>query len=174
MSDGVTSIGKSAFFDCKNLTSVYYGGSKKDWEEISIGKNNSPLLSAEIVYADNSDDEAETDVELTGAVSVNDSIKFISKVNIEDGSDISAFGTTFIPLWLFSTGSSDVATVEYDNAQYNIGNGQTYGATLTDIPAEFADTYIVGKSYIKDSNGRYIWSDAKMTTLNNKELIDVE
>lgn len=47
---GVTSIGDSAFDCCFDLADVYYGGSKAQWNAISIGINNKPLLSAKIHY----------------------------------------------------------------------------------------------------------------------------
>ncbi len=73
--DGVTSIGKEAFFNCTELTSitipdsvttisdwafegcsdltftdVYYAGSEEQWNNITIGDNNEPLLKANIHY----------------------------------------------------------------------------------------------------------------------------
>ena len=49
----VTSIGDRAFSDCDKLTDVYYSGSKKQWESISISENwdgNKALLKATIHY----------------------------------------------------------------------------------------------------------------------------
>ena len=46
----VTSIGEWAFSGCDNLTDVYYRGTKEQWEKISIGDNNEPLLSATIHF----------------------------------------------------------------------------------------------------------------------------
>ena len=48
--DGVTSIGNYAFYKCTSLTSVYYGGTKDEWSEISIGSINSPLTNATRYY----------------------------------------------------------------------------------------------------------------------------
>ena len=44
--DSMKLIGDNAFYDCSNLTYVIYRGSKKDWINISIGKNNEYLLIA--------------------------------------------------------------------------------------------------------------------------------
>ena len=43
---GVTSIGYEAFSFCHALTDVYYTGTKGQWDTISIGADNEPLLNA--------------------------------------------------------------------------------------------------------------------------------
>lgn len=112
--------------------------------------------------------------EIIGATSPDNSLKFISKATIEGEPEIATFGTTFIPLWLFEANSTDVATVEYNNEDYNIQNGQTYGATLKGIPESFKDIEIVGKSYIKTADGNYKWSSAEYATVNNTTLNTIE
>lgn len=48
---GVTTIGMDAFSSCTSLTTVYYGGeSETDWNSISIGTNNTKLVSAKRYY----------------------------------------------------------------------------------------------------------------------------
>ena len=49
--NGVTTIGYSAFNDCSSLTDVYYGGSEKQWNEISIKSGNDYLTNATIHYS---------------------------------------------------------------------------------------------------------------------------
>lgn len=44
----VTIIGDCAFYYCISLTDVYYGGTKKQWDEISIGYENYDLENATI------------------------------------------------------------------------------------------------------------------------------
>ena len=44
--DSVTSIESDAFEDCRSLQTVYYGGTQSQWNNISIGSNNSYLTSA--------------------------------------------------------------------------------------------------------------------------------
>ena len=46
--DGVTSIGNSAFQYCNSLKDVYYFGTKEQWNNITIGNYNQPLLDATI------------------------------------------------------------------------------------------------------------------------------
>ena len=46
----VTSIGSDAFSYCSELKDVYYTGSEEQWNEISLGSNNNPLITATIHY----------------------------------------------------------------------------------------------------------------------------
>lgn len=46
----VTSIGTDAFNGCTNLTTVYYNGTADEWGAISIGDNNTPLTSENVYY----------------------------------------------------------------------------------------------------------------------------
>ena len=48
--DSVTSICKRAFYECTSLKDVYYTGTQAQWNNISIGSNNSYLTSATIHY----------------------------------------------------------------------------------------------------------------------------
>ena len=52
--DGVTNIGDSAFYNCTTLTDVYYTSSETDWNAITIGTNNDPLLNATKHYGSSS------------------------------------------------------------------------------------------------------------------------
>lgn len=163
----VKSIGIAAFSQAGNLT-IYYPGTEEDWNKIIIGEYNDDLLSAKKVY------NFETGVEIIEATSTENSLKFVSKASINPNDEISSFGTTFIPLWLFELGATNTSIVIYDNATHNIKNGQTFGATLSGIQSLFKDMAIVGKSFIKDSSGNYIWSDAKYASVSNTTLKDVE
>ena len=46
----ITEIESGQFSDCSKLTTVEYGGSQSDWEEIYIGVNNDYLKNAKINY----------------------------------------------------------------------------------------------------------------------------
>ncbi len=46
----VTTIGHRAFYNCDALTDVYYTGSERAWEKISIGSSNDDLLEARMHY----------------------------------------------------------------------------------------------------------------------------
>ena len=51
----IDSIIEAAFEGCDALTDVYYGGSQAQWDNISIGGDNEPLLNAQIHFAEVSD-----------------------------------------------------------------------------------------------------------------------
>ena len=51
------SIGEGAFEDCASLADVYYAGNLNQWNQISIGANNAPLLNATL-HCTGSDDIA--------------------------------------------------------------------------------------------------------------------
>ncbi len=48
--DSVTTIGEGAFFGCTSLKTVYYTGTKAQWNKISIASDNTRLTDATIVY----------------------------------------------------------------------------------------------------------------------------
>ena len=109
-------------------------------------------------------------VEINNVTVTSDKMKFISKASIDGNPAIDSFGTTFIPLQLFNNAEANVAIVQYDNSEYNISNGQTFGALLSDIPNSCKDVPILGKSFIKDSDGNYTWSAAKYASINDPIL----
>ena len=143
------------------------------WKSISKGTNNGSLRSDIIIY-NSKPVSTSVSVEITNAVSASDSMKLVSLITVEGTPEISSFGTTFIPLWLFETGGTNSATVEYDNSIYNVKNGQTYGATLSDVPEQAKDMLIVGKSFIKNADGSYTWSAAKCASVNDTSLQELE
>ena len=49
----VTNIDNKAFNGCTSLGDVYYKGSKSEWDAVTIGKNNDPLLNANIHFGQN-------------------------------------------------------------------------------------------------------------------------
>jgi uncharacterized repeat protein (TIGR02543 family) len=47
---GLNNIGRYAFSDCSNLEIVYYNGTEEEWNNITIGLNNSCITSASRYY----------------------------------------------------------------------------------------------------------------------------
>ena len=47
---GVTAINEEAFSGMEALTDIYYDGTQEDWNKITIGTNNDPLLNATIHF----------------------------------------------------------------------------------------------------------------------------
>jgi hypothetical protein len=47
---GLTAIGDEAFNECESLKEVYFNGSKRKWEKISIGQKNDALKNAKIHF----------------------------------------------------------------------------------------------------------------------------
>lgn len=45
---GITSIGDTAFWKCPNLSDVYFGGNEQEWQKVTVGKDNDPLLRANV------------------------------------------------------------------------------------------------------------------------------
>ena len=50
MPESISSIGYRAFHRCNALNDVYYGGTKEQWEQISVGEDNGDLSWAAIHY----------------------------------------------------------------------------------------------------------------------------
>lgn len=55
----VTSIGDGAFYNCTDLTDVYFDGTPEEWEKIAIGSNNTSLNGATLIYHTHSYDSGE-------------------------------------------------------------------------------------------------------------------
>ena len=46
----ITDIGANAFQSCSKLADVYYKGTQADWNQVTIGTNNAPLLNAQMHF----------------------------------------------------------------------------------------------------------------------------
>lgn len=49
---GLTEIGEYAFTNCKKLTDVYFYGTEEEWNAITIGICNDPLINAKVHFID--------------------------------------------------------------------------------------------------------------------------
>ncbi len=53
----VESIGEKAFYACSKLADIYYGGSERRWNDVSVAEGNDTLASATMHYAISAEDE---------------------------------------------------------------------------------------------------------------------
>ena len=92
-SNSVKNIDNSAFSGCNYLQTVYYNGTKSDWENIQIGYGNEDLIAAIRLY-NNSKLISGASLALDGSLKVN--IKFNADIAEADGYTINgeAFSTT--------------------------------------------------------------------------------
>lgn len=49
---GITNVGENSFNGCTSLTVVYYVGNENDWANVSINRNNDPLINAIHYYSE--------------------------------------------------------------------------------------------------------------------------
>lgn len=139
--NSLMSIGDYAFGRCYGLKDIYYSGTAWQWNSIRIKSNNDALESATIHYGC-----GPTAVTISETDCTEDSIKLISHMVISLGDTPTAFGTTFIPLWLFSDPSATPATVEYSVSElsYRVTHSvQRFRVYPTDIKM-----YILSASHI--------------------------
>ncbi len=67
----ITEIKESAFESCKNLKTVYYEGSDKQWAEVKMGKNNTYLTKATVVFDSDYDHKHKYTSYLTAQATLN-------------------------------------------------------------------------------------------------------
>lgn len=116
------------------------------------------------------EEQEATSLAIVDAKCTDDSIKLISHVNINSNDTPSAFGTIFIPLWLFNSPDAQTANVEYNVSENPIVSGDTFGTTLNNIPDGYQDMFFVGKSYIRLDDSTVIWSKAKKVSIDSPTL----
>ena len=87
--DSVTFIDKYAFFSCYVLSDVYYTGTQEQWEQISIGKNNTYLQNATIHY-NCSSEQSRPVCQINGAVASAD------KMTVYVSSSLGAVNNTML------------------------------------------------------------------------------
>ena len=129
--DSVTSIGERAFQNCTGLTDVYYGGSKADWGNITIGYGNGKLVNAVKHYGK---------IAVTGVALDQSSITLIEEESYELGADVyPETATNKAVTW--TTSNADVATVE-NGVVTAVAEG-TATITVTTVDGEFTATCAV-------------------------------
>ena len=80
----VTTVSDYAFYGCSSLTNVYYTGSESDWNNISIGAFNDPLLGAEIVFLNIDPSTEKGDINGDGSVDNKDVVLLFRYASASD------------------------------------------------------------------------------------------
>lgn len=76
--EGVTTISENTFYNCTSLTTVYYGGTRAQWNEVIVGSSNEPLLNARVICTD--DPVTMGDINYDGQVNVRDVIILLDTI----------------------------------------------------------------------------------------------
>jgi len=83
--NSVMSIGDRVFEACSRLSDIYYGGSREQWKNIAIGKNNDRLQKATIHF---SGETVSTSAQMTAVVVDTDSVIEETEENIREESKV--------------------------------------------------------------------------------------
>ena len=85
--DNVTTIGDYTFYSCDSLTDVYYSGTEEEWNNISIGDSNAPLLNAKIHYNSTGPSSGNADCSIYGHTEAEPVVEnYVAALCIADGS----------------------------------------------------------------------------------------
>lgn len=109
---------------------------------------------------------------ITGAVSAEHQLGFIAESHLT-GEDTNVFGVEFVPESLYNTSANRVKAT-YDASSFELSDGATFGAVLTNIPNGWEDVRFAGRAFAEKLSGEYIWSEAKSASINDTELKSVE
>ncbi len=145
--DSVTGIGANAFNGCDALQTVYYGGSKSQWNAISIGTDNDALTNATKVFAVIEVTPAE-DSDGDGYVEIDTAEKlwwFTQQVNGGNNS-LNAELTTNIDL--FGTCGADIGNWQPIGNKYS-GHFNGQGFTISNLYIESDEQYAGLFGYVR-------------------------
>ena len=161
----VTSIGDSAFYDCNGLSDVYYNGTADEWEAITIGSNNDPLLNATIHYnsvssnifsytiADGEATITDCDESVSGAVTIPSTIEGYPVTSIGNSAFSICYSLTNVTIPDSVTnigdgaffGCTSLTSVTIPNSVTSIGNGAFWACyNLTNITVDISNQYYSG------------------------------
>lgn len=132
--DSVTSIGNAVFSGCTNLRTVYYGGTKAQWGNISKGENNGDLIYATRIYVDGTKENTETGTSFDDAITLLPGCRYT--VNITTGGQVVYF--KFVP-------TRSVYYCIESSTGYPGKQGTLYDSSRSYLRSD--DGYIYGSSY---------------------------
>lgn len=107
----VTDIGRLAFFQCFQLTDIYYSGTAEDWAKINIGENNDMWLTTDKIHFGASGDSADNTTPDTNAPAI--SVMLDNVDLIFDQPPILINDRTMVPIRVIFEAMG--YTVEWDN-----------------------------------------------------------
>ncbi len=143
--DSVTDINSGAFSDCTNLQTVYYGGTKSQWNNISIGSDNSGLAQATRIYADGTKENTEG-TSFDNAISASRGSHYI--VNITTSGQIVYF--------VFRPTTSGTYTIRSSGSGYSYTQGTLYNSSKTSLTSKCGnDGYNFSISYSMTAGETY-------------------
>ncbi len=158
--ESVTTIGNTVFNNCKSLTDVYYKSSEDEWNLISIGINNTYLISATIhFYFENYVIFIDEDMHVEGIIyELNSVLDFKNRINKAD---------IYVEV-------SDISGIQLNEADL-VGTGTTV-YIYDSATNELLDTYTVvlygdvdGDGLINDADKEIITNVAIcQATIDNK------
>lgn len=107
----VNEIEAYSFSNCKNLSDVYYAGTKEEWKNITIGENNYALENANIHFSDEDDNVIISSFELdsTVTVAVGNTIPILGKLTLDETAEIS-----------FDILSKEVSSIKWTSSDQSI------------------------------------------------------
>ncbi len=140
---GITKIVELTFNGCESLTTVYYGGSESEWNNVFISTNNLPLLNAEIVFAED-DDPFSYEIN-NGVVTITGYTGSESGIVIP--SEIEGYPVAMIGNWAFFENSTITGVLLPDTITY-IGDNAFCGCSnLVSVNIPAGVTYIGNQAF---------------------------
>ncbi len=168
----VTEIEKAAFKDCTSLSTVEYGGSETDWNEIYIGTENENLKNANIVFNSSLSNTTLTDLDyLTYTVNEDNTVTITNcyenatKINIPK--EIDGKPVTTINASAFAN-RAKLTSVTIPESVTSIGERAFYGcSSLTDIVIPDGVTAIESNTFYNCSKLKNVTIPKSVTAIKS-------
>ncbi|SDL27023.1 Leucine rich repeat-containing protein [Sarcina sp. DSM 11001] len=169
--ESMTKIGEYAFDGCAGLTNVYFAGSEGQWNRIDIGKSNSRLLNANIQYA-------KEDIHVTGIALDHTSVNMVEKWFSGDSLQLTATITpsdATVKSIIWTSSNDSVASVSENGwVQGKSAGNATITATAADgsgVTATCTVTVLVASGTCGDNLTWTFDKDQVLTISGTGEMI---
>lgn len=130
----VTTIGRSAFNNCTSLFTVIYTGTAKEWEQVMIGEGNNALTDANIQYADSHSSSGSANTNVAVVLTCSESDKLVdNKLKLKAHDEVTLMAklndsSIIVNSQSWLSNNKDIATVSTDT-------GTTAGGEVTAVSA---------------------------------------